>query len=100
MLVRDQLQPLFRPDQDTWLESRICGTFKERKKHSPNQLPEPIVERIVRSCSNPGDLVVDPFLGSGTTGLVAVRNGRHFAGCDLSKTCVAESRTRITKALA
>jgi site-specific DNA-methyltransferase (adenine-specific) len=99
VLLREQLQPLFEPNRDTWLESRICGTFKERKKHSPNQLPEPIVERIILSCSNPGDLVVDPFLGSGTTGAVAVRLGRDFAGCDLSKTCVMESIDRIGRSL-
>lgn len=99
VLTRDQLQPLFEPDRDTWLESRVCGTFKERKKHSPNQLPEALVERIVRSCSNPHDLVVDPFLGSGSTAAVAARLGRDFAGCDLSKTCVAETRKRVQAVL-
>ena len=99
VLTRETLQPLFQADADTWLESRICGTFKERKKHSPNQLPEPLVERIVLGCSDPGDLVVDPFLGSGTTGVVSVRNYRDFAGCDLGKTCVAESTQRIGRAV-
>lgn len=99
VLTRETLQPLFQGDADTWLESRICGTFKERKKHSPNQLPEPLVERIVLGCSDPGDLVVDPFLGSGTTGVVSVRNYRDFAGCDLGATCVAESAQRIGRAV-
>lgn len=99
VLLREQLTPLFVPDGDTWLESRICGTFKERKKHSPNQLPEPLVERIVLSCSKPGDLVVDPFLGSGTTGVVSVRNRRDFAGCDLGDTCVSASAERIGRAI-
>ncbi len=99
VLLREQLQPLFQADMDTWLESRICGTFKERKPHSPNQLPEPVVERIVLSTSNPGDLVVDPFVGTGTTGVVAVKNFRDFGGCDIGKTCVAESTDRIGRAL-
>ncbi len=99
VLVRQQLTDLFAADMDTWLESRICGTFKERKPHSPNQLPEPVVERIVLATSNPGDLVVDPFVGTGTTGTVAIRHGRDFAGCDLSKTCVVESVARIQRAL-
>ena len=88
----------FDPAGDVWLESRICGTFRERKNHSPNQLPEPIVERIVRAASNPGDLVVDPFLGTGTTGVICQRLGRNFVGADISDLCVEQSRERIAAA--
>ena len=52
-------------------------------KH-PTQKPEALLERVVLSSSNPGDLVLDPFAGSGTTGVVAVRHGRKFIGIDLS----------------
>ncbi len=56
----------FRSDTDTWYVPRVCGTFKERTGH-PCQMPEPVLERIVRVSSRPGDLVLDPFAGSGTT---------------------------------
>ena len=67
----------FRPDQDTWFVSRVCGTFKERVGH-PCQMPEGVLDRIIRVASNPGDLVIDPFAGSGTTLAVAKRLGRRF----------------------
>ena len=50
--------------------SRVCGTFKERTGH-PCQMPEGVLERIIRVASKPGDLVLDPFAGSGTTLAVA-----------------------------
>ncbi len=98
MLLREQLEPYMTPDKDVWLQSRICGTFKEREKHSPNQLPVPLMERIILACSNPGDLVVDPFAGSGSSGVAAVLHGRNWIGFDKGKTCVAQSMRRITEA--
>ena len=74
----------FRADQDTWFVSRVCGTFKERVSH-PCQMPEAVLERIIRVASNPGDLVIDPFAGSGTTLAVAKKLGRKFLGCELSE---------------
>ena len=50
-------------------------------KH-PTQKPEKLLERIVLACSKRGDLVLDPFMGSGTTGVVAMRMGRRFIGID------------------
>jgi len=73
----------FRPECDVWFEPRISGTFLERVEH-PCQMPEAILERIIRVATNPGDLVVDPFAGSGTTLAVAKRLGRRFWGCELS----------------
>lgn len=95
MLLEDQLAPHMTPDRDVWLVSRVCGTFGERKPHSPNQIPEAVVSRIVRACSNPGDLVVSPFLGSGTDAKVCADLGRPFWGCDLSERCVRESAARV-----
>src|SRR4051812_17319880 len=50
----------FRPEEDTWYVSRICGTFRERTGH-PCQMPEALLERIIRVSSNPGEMVFDPF---------------------------------------
>lgn len=98
MLLAAQLEPHMGGDKDVWLESRICGTFKERKKHSPNQIPVPIMARIVAACSNPGELVVDPFAGTGSSGVACAQLGRNWLGFDLSPRCVAESNQRIKKA--
>jgi DNA modification methylase len=95
MLLRAQLEPYMTPDKDTWLVSRVCGTFREREKHSPNQIPVPVMERIVVSTSNPGDAVLDPFCGTGASGVACARNGRDWLGYDVSKTCVEQSNRRI-----
>lgn len=100
MILRDQLLPHMLPTQDVWLESRICGTFKERKKHSPNQIPLPLMERIILSCSNPGDTVVDAFVGTGGSGLLCARHGRNFLGYDVSPECVRQTNGRIAAELA
>ena len=70
------------PD-DTWTISRVCGTFKERTDH-PCQMPEAVLERIIRASTNPSDCVLDPFAGSGTTLAVAKRLGRRSIGIELS----------------
>ena len=51
----------FDPDGDTWCVSRVCGTFKERAGWHGCQMPEQLLGRIIRACSNPGDVVLDPF---------------------------------------
>lgn len=60
---------------------------KEEKlfgKH-PTQKPLALLERIILACSNPGDLILDPFCGSATTGIAAHRLGRHFVGIDAER---------------
>ena len=55
---------------DVWYGPGFCriqGNNKERRPLHPNQMPEAILRRIILACTNPGDLVLDPFLGSGTT---------------------------------
>ena len=62
-------------------------TKKSEKRHGkhPTQKPESLLERIVLASTNPGDTILDPFCGSGTTGVVAVRRGRKFIGIDMDK---------------
>ncbi len=74
----------FPPDSDTWYYSRVAGTFAERRGWHGCQMPEQLLGRIVRACSNPGDLVVDPFGGSGTTLAVAKKLDRRYIGFELS----------------
>jgi len=64
----------------------LC-TGKERlkingEKAHPTQKPEGLLERVIVASSNPGDIILDPFLGSGTTGAVAKRLGRHWIGIE------------------
>lgn len=95
MLLGSQLEPFMGKDKDTWLESRVCGSFKERVKHSPNQIPVPIMERIVLACSNPGDTVVDPFAGTCSSVVPCINHNRNWRGFDLSPRCVSEGKKRI-----
>jgi len=74
----------FDPADDTWYFSRVAGTFNERQGFHGCQMPEQLLGRIIRACSNEGDLVLDPFAGSGTTLAVAKKLGREFLGCELS----------------
>lgn len=84
----------FQPDSDTWAVSRVCGTFKERTGH-PCQMPEGVLERIIKVASNPGDLVVDPFAGSGTTLAVAKRLKRRYLGMELSEPYADAMKARL-----
>ncbi|HET7717593.1 MAG TPA: site-specific DNA-methyltransferase [Bauldia sp.] len=65
-----------------------------RKAH-PTQKPEALLHRILTASSKPGDVVLDPFFGSGTTGAVAKRLGRHFVGVEREPTYIAAAEARI-----
>jgi hypothetical protein len=71
----------------------VMGHQMAHENEAP--FPETLPEWFVRSFCAPGGLVVDPFTGSGTTGAVAVRHGRNFAGCDLRASQVDLARRRI-----
>jgi site-specific DNA-methyltransferase (adenine-specific) len=85
----------FLPDHDTWYFPRVCGTFKERKGWHGCQMPEQLLGRIIKACSNPGDLVLDPFAGSGTTLAVAKKLERNYLGFEISKEYANQSRRRL-----
>lgn len=98
-ILRPQERPtLFPADSDTWYIPRIAGTFNQRVKNAPNQLPEQLLGRIIRSCSNEGDLVVDPMSGTATTLVVAKKLGRNYLGCDLSEAYVNGGLVRLENA--
>jgi site-specific DNA-methyltransferase (adenine-specific) len=81
---------------DVWTIPRVCGTFRERVDGVPTQIPLALVRRVVLGMSNPGDLVVDPFTGSGTTGVVCADSGRRFVGIELREQFAAIARSRIS----
>lgn len=85
---KDGMPAGMRVPMDVWYGKywgRIQGNNKERRQKHDNQLPEVYLHRVIACSSNPGDLVLDPFLGSGTTGVVAHAMGRHFIGTEYSK---------------
>ncbi len=88
--------PKGRVPGDVWTFSRLPGNAKERVGH-PCQLPEELVRRVVRACSNPGDTVLDCFAGSGTTAAVAVQEGRDAVLCELSGDYCGLIRERLRK---
>jgi modification methylase len=95
--LNDELQ--MRSD---WLIP-ICGGQERLKKGGtkvhPTQKPEALLYRILLACSNPGDVVLDPFFGTGTTGAVAKRLGRHFIGIEREDDYIAAALERIELAL-
>ncbi|HVC92050.1 MAG TPA: site-specific DNA-methyltransferase [Pirellulales bacterium] len=85
----------FSDDQDTWYFSRVAGTFKERAGFHGCQMPEQLLGRIIRASSNEGDLVLDPFGGSGTTLVVAKKLARRWIGFELSMEYVKKIQSRL-----
>jgi modification methylase len=65
------------------------------KKLHPTQKPEALLSRVIVASSKPGDVVLDPFFGTGTTGAAAKRLGRHFIGIERDETYAARARARI-----
>jgi DNA modification methylase len=95
---KDGMPPGLRLPMDVWYGKywgRIQGNNKERRPQHDNQLPEVYLARVIQACSNRGDLVLDPFLGSGTTGVVAHHLGRRFIGTEFSRANAARAVKRI-----
>jgi DNA modification methylase len=84
-----------KPAGSVW-DFTMSNTHPDRVGY-PNQKPLEIVTPFVLAHTAPGDLVVDPFMGSGTTGVAAVRAGRRFLGWDLSGAAVEVARKRLEK---
>jgi site-specific DNA-methyltransferase (adenine-specific) len=95
-ILRPQdLPEAFSADEDTWYFPRVCGTFKERAGWHGCQMPEQLLGRIIRVSSNPGEVVLDPFAGSGSTLVTAKKLGRRWLGFDLSPAYVERIQERL-----
>jgi site-specific DNA-methyltransferase (adenine-specific) len=82
------------PMGDVWEIGVIAPIARERTGY-PSQKPEALLERIVAALSDEGDVVLDPYAGSGTTLAVAARLGRAFVGIDASAVAIDTTRTRL-----
>lgn len=85
----------FRAEEDTWYFPRVAGTFKERAGFHGCQMPEQLLGRIIRTCSEEGALVLDPFSGSATTAAVARKLGRNYLAFDMSEEYVRLGQKRL-----
>lgn len=79
---------------DVWND--IGRAKHSQRKDHPCKLPEKFVTRVLKLATDPGDIVVDPFMGAGTTAFVAQRLGRHFIGCDLSLTYIERAKEDLS----
>ncbi|MEQ8743721.1 DNA methyltransferase [Parasphingorhabdus sp.] len=81
----------------------ICGGQERLKRNGtkahPTQKPEALLYRIMLATTNPGDVVLDPFFGTGTTGAVAKRLGREWIGCEKEDSYCEVAEQRIAEAL-
>ncbi len=80
-----------------WTDLTVPFWSMSENTDHPTQKPEKLLAKIVLASSHPGDLVLDPFLGSGTTSVAAKKLGRRYTGIELDQTycCLAEKRLAV-----
>lgn len=88
--------PLGAKPRDVIEIPTLSNGMQERTKH-PTQKPEELLRKIILASSNMGDLIIDPFLGSGTTIVTAEQLGRKWLGCDSNKDYCNWARERVQK---
>lgn len=86
--------PLGKNPGDVWIFPNVKANHIEKTIH-PCQFPIELVERLVLSTTNPGDLVFDPYLGVGSTACAAILHGRRAAGADIIPQYVQIARERV-----
>lgn len=95
---RLKCNPLGKNPTDVWQFPKVTsGTdrkSKERTSH-PAQFPVAVIDRIIKACSDPGDVVFDPFLGSGTVAEVALRNQRAVVGIEIEPAYIQVASERL-----
>ncbi len=83
------------PLGDIWTDINYLSAGDSQRLNYPTQKPEVLLERIIKTSSNPGDLVFDCFMGSGTTQTVAMKLGRRFIGADINLGAVETTTKRL-----
>ncbi len=85
--------------EDTLWEVSMINPVADERTDYPTQKPEALLDRVVKASSNEGDLVLDCFVGSGTTSAVAQKLGRRWIACDINKGSIIETTERLRKIL-
>lgn len=75
----------------------VKNVSKEKVKGFPNQIPEKLIELLIGLSSNENDIVLDPFMGSGTTAVVCKKNNRNFIGIELNSEYIKIANKRLRK---
>lgn len=90
----DRYKSQLKNPSDVWKISMVSGNFEERTTH-PAQYPERLIERIIGCSTNENDVVLDPFIGSGTTAVVAKKMNRQYIGYEIIQEYIDISNQRI-----
>lgn len=82
-----------------WLDIAVPFWSMSENTDHPTQKPEKLLAKVILASSQPGDMIFDPFLGSGTTSVVAKKLGRKYAGVELDEyySCLAEKRLEVAE---
>lgn len=81
--------------QSIWTDVKVLASQAIEREDYPTQKPEALLERIINASTNPNDLVLDCFMGSGTTCAVAQKLGRRWIGCDINKGALQTAGKRL-----
>ena len=93
--IWDDIEKEWAPE--VWNDIKNYNVSRNESTSYPTQKPEKLIERIVLASSNPEDIVLDCFMGSGTTAAVAQKNGRKWIGCDINRGSIQETSNRLQK---
>ena len=88
--------PLGKNPSDVWDIPNVKANHIEKTDH-PCQFPVALVQRLIRALTRQGGLIVDPFMGSGTSAVAALLEARQFAGCDVQEAYVKIARLRVNQ---
>lgn len=97
-MLRVRCNPLGKNPGDVWIIPKVTSGLgrasKERTTH-PAQFPEALVERCVLVSTNENDIILDPFMGSGTTAKVAISHGRRVVGFEINPSYLEVIKNRL-----
>ena len=85
---------VWTPVSDVWTDIHRIRHNVRRDEH-PNQLPVPLMERLLLMTTDEGDTVLDPFMGTGTTAIAAKRLGRKFIGIELDSKYISIAQKKL-----
>lgn len=85
-------------EMHNFFEGPICmGVERLKNPKHPTQKPVALLEHLLKIASNPNDVILDPFMGVGSTGVAAIKNGRNFIGIELNHDYYKAAKERINK---
>lgn len=84
-----------RPLQSIWTDISFVSSWSGERSEYPTQKPEELIERLINASSRPNGLILDCFVGSGTTAAVAQKLGRRWIGCDINKGAIQTTSKRL-----